>query len=97
MKKNYSIFKKRIFRKDKAISNGLSFEDAETKISVLSNHYTIGLLGFPYYIKEEPETPTYDHTWSLNGHRVFGDIYCTKCFIPKGLSTTKCLYEKEGK
>lgn len=28
--------------------------------------------------------PLCEHTWSI--HPVFGDEYCTKCYIPKGLA-----------
>jgi hypothetical protein len=98
--KTYSILKKRIFQKDKLISNGLLIEQVETNMSMLRNRYTFGFLGFPYYTIEEPEKPIYEHTWSLTGHRVFGDIYCTKCFLPKSFAQFKehstCPYEKEG-
>lgn len=47
---------------------------------------------------EDKEVPTYEHSWSLTGHRVFGDIYCTKCFLPKPFADFKehstCKYEK---
>jgi len=49
--KTYSIFKKRLFRSDKLIIDGLSPSEAEGHISSLLNHYTFGILGFPYYVK----------------------------------------------
>lgn len=51
VKKTYSIFKKRLFRSDKLIADNLSQSEAVDSISKLMNHYTFGILGFPYYVK----------------------------------------------
>ena len=48
----YRIYKKRLFLKDKIISNYTSKEIAEDDLEILRNHYTFNLIfGFPYYIK----------------------------------------------
>lgn len=52
METTYSIYKKRLFGKDKLIKDNLTIVEAFSDMSILLNHYTIGIIGFPYYIKD---------------------------------------------